>query len=425
MGNFINLVDQTSGSTYFYVGKITLIQYAGGFGWAIHADISGAGGTANGSPSSSWIMELTGKTGSTGFTGSQGTAGYNGSAGTNGFTGSKGDTGFTGSKGDTGSTGPQGPQGDIGGTGFTGSAGTNGAAGYNGSKGDTGFTGSKGQGFNFLGVWDNSVTYIPYDVVTFDAESYVNILTSGGIGQSPANGTYWTLIAAKGSAGYNGSTGFTGSTGTNGAAGYNGSVGFTGSKGDIGVTGPTGPQGTGGYLGSTGYTGSVSTVAGPSGPSGPQGPGGYLGSTGFTGSAGTNGTNGAAGYNGSTGYTGSASTVSGPSGYTGSVGGFGSPETIYSLGTTNGTIAPNFTNGTVQTITLNGNLTLNAFTSPVAGQSITLIVIQDSTGTRTLTSSMKFAGGNKILSALADSVDMITIFYDGTNYYASLTKAFV
>ena len=97
-------------------------------------------------------------------------------------------------------------------------------------------------------------------------------------------------------------------------------------------------------------------------------------------------------------------------------------ENIYSLGTTSGTITPNVANGNVQTITLNGNLTFSAFTSPVAGQSLTLIVNTGGTS-RTLTSTMKFAGGSKTLSTTS-TTDIITVFYDGTNYWASLGKDF-
>jgi hypothetical protein len=97
-------------------------------------------------------------------------------------------------------------------------------------------------------------------------------------------------------------------------------------------------------------------------------------------------------------------------------------EFIHSLGTTSGTVAPNVANGNVQTITLNGNLTLNAFTSPVAGQSLTLIVNTGGTS-RTLTSSMLFAGGEKTLST-TNTTDIISVFYDGTNYWASLSKDF-
>jgi hypothetical protein len=97
-------------------------------------------------------------------------------------------------------------------------------------------------------------------------------------------------------------------------------------------------------------------------------------------------------------------------------------EKVHALGTTSGTIAPNAANGNVQTITLNGNLTINAFTSPVQGQSVTLIINTGGTG-RTLTSTMKFAGGEKTLST-TNTTDILSIFYDGTNYWASLGKDF-
>jgi hypothetical protein len=88
------------------------------------------------------------------------------------------------------------------------------------------------------------------------------------------------------------------------------------------------------------------------------------------------------------------------------------------------TITPNAANGNVQIVTLTGNVTMNALGSPVSGQSLTLIVKQDATGSRTLTSSMKFAGGSKTLTTAANSIDIITVFYDGTNYWASLGKDF-
>lgn len=100
----------------------------------------------------------------------------------------------------------------------------------------------------------------------------------------------------------------------------------------------------------------------------------------------------------------------------------GFEEAVYSLGTTGGTITPNFINGAIQKITLNANLTFSAFTSPVAGQSITLIIDTNGTG-RTLTSTMKFAGGNKTMST-TDTIDVMTVLYDGTNYLANYVKDF-
>jgi hypothetical protein len=62
-GDYVLLFDQTAGSSFFYYGQITLIQFAGGFGYAFHADLISDGGTPNGDPSSSWLMqESTGTT---------------------------------------------------------------------------------------------------------------------------------------------------------------------------------------------------------------------------------------------------------------------------------------------------------------------------------------------------------------------------
>ena len=99
-------------------------------------------------------------------------------------------------------------------------------------------------------------------------------------------------------------------------------------------------------------------------------------------------------------------------------------EIVHDLGTTGGTLTPDPNNGSVQKITLNNNLTLNALSNVANGDSITLLVTQDGTGGRTLSSTMKFAGGAKTLSTGANAIDVITIFYDGTNYLASLSTNF-
>jgi len=100
-------------------------------------------------------------------------------------------------------------------------------------------------------------------------------------------------------------------------------------------------------------------------------------------------------------------------------------EGIYTSGTTTGTITPDVANGNVQSITLTGNITLNAFANPETGQSLTLIVKQPSSGgPYTLTSTIKFAGGSNTLSTDADAVDILSVFYDGTDYYASLSTNF-
>jgi hypothetical protein len=97
-------------------------------------------------------------------------------------------------------------------------------------------------------------------------------------------------------------------------------------------------------------------------------------------------------------------------------------ENVFALGTTSGTITPDAANGNVQTITLNGNLTFNAFANPISGQTISLIINTNGTD-RTLTSTMLFAGESKTLSTVA-TTDILTVSYIGTTYYASLVKGY-
>ena len=105
-----------------------------------------------------------------------------------------------------------------------------------------------------------------------------------------------------------------------------------------------------------------------------------------------------------------------------------------SLIETNGTIssatgaytyAPNAANGTVQKLEMNTatGLTFNGFTTPVAGQSITIIVTNNTVST--ITSTMKWAGGVKTLTGTTGAIDIISVFYDGLTYYASIGKGFV
>ena len=70
-----------------------------------------------------------------------------------------------------------------------------------------------------------------------------------------------------------------------------------------------------------------------------------------------------------------------------------------------------------QIITLTGNC---AFTnsSATSGELLHLKVIQDATGSRTISfAALKYPGGvAPVLSSSANAVDILTILYDGTNY---------
>lgn len=92
-------------------------------------------------------------------------------------------------------------------------------------------------------------------------------------------------------------------------------------------------------------------------------------------------------------------------------------ETIYSLGSTD---SPTITvsNGNVQTVTITSGLALPAFSDAATGQTVTLIV--SGSGSATGTGAYVFAGGNKTLT----TTSVVSIFYDGTTYYASIATDF-
>ena len=78
----------------------------------------------------------------------------------------------------------------------------------------------------------------------------------------------------------------------------------------------------------------------------------------------------------------------------------------------------------VHTVTLAHNTTFTISNLPTGG-SVTIIITQDGTGSRTgAFTSTKFAGGTPTLSTAAASIDVVTIFNDGTNKIATIAKAF-
>ena len=94
-------------------------------------------------------------------------------------------------------------------------------------------------------------------------------------------------------------------------------------------------------------------------------------------------------------------------------------------GNETGTFALDWNNGQKQRATLTGNITtLNITDLDIAGgaASLTLKLIQDATGSRTVTwpAGVLWAGGAApTLSTAAASVDIITFYWDGTNYYGA------
>lgn len=91
-------------------------------------------------------------------------------------------------------------------------------------------------------------------------------------------------------------------------------------------------------------------------------------------------------------------------------------ERQHALGSTD-TPTITLSNGNVQTVTITSGLTLPAFAGS-AGESVTLIV--SGSGTATGTAAYRFAGGNKTLTTLS----VVSIYFDGTNYFASIATDF-
>jgi len=89
-------------------------------------------------------------------------------------------------------------------------------------------------------------------------------------------------------------------------------------------------------------------------------------------------------------------------------------------------VTPNAaTGGPRWTITLTGNLTLVAPSSPVPGAEYIIELVQDGTGSHTITlSGIKCAGGAPTLSTAANAIDVLRIIYDGTSFLSVLSKAY-
>lgn len=92
----------------------------------------------------------------------------------------------------------------------------------------------------------------------------------------------------------------------------------------------------------------------------------------------------------------------------------------------NGTASSNtdidWSNGNNQKITLGASITLTFSNMGVGHKQ--LKVIQDSTGSRTLTlpSGLWPGGTSGTFSTAADAVDILSIYYDGSSYYYQLSK---
>jgi hypothetical protein len=101
----------------------------------------------------------------------------------------------------------------------------------------------------------------------------------------------------------------------------------------------------------------------------------------------------------------------------------GYKEDINAL-TSSTSIAVDASAAPVHTVTLAHAATFT-LSNMVAGQSILIIITQDGTGSRTGSfTSVKFPGGAPTLSTGTGDIDVISVFYDGTNYLGNIAQDF-
>jgi hypothetical protein len=115
----------------------------------------------------------------------------------------------------------------------TGVQGTEGSQGIQGNTASQGTQGVQGTAalWNFTGAYNIGASYAVGDVATYDGKTWYRINSNGGnTGDTPTEGTFWTLLADQGAQGIQGIQGIQGNTGTQG------SNGIQGTQGNQGVT---------------------------------------------------------------------------------------------------------------------------------------------------------------------------------------------
>lgn len=92
----------------------------------------------------------------------------------------------------------------------------------------------------------------------------------------------------------------------------------------------------------------------------------------------------------------------------------------YDAGNSSTAITVNWNQGEFQKVTMTGDATFT-LSNPVAGKRYQLRLIEDATGHRSPTwpAAIKWPAGSAPTLSAATKIDVITLFYDGTNYYGS------
>lgn len=101
-------------------------------------------------------------------------------------------------------------------------------------------------------------------------------------------------------------------------------------------------------------------------------------------------------------------------------------ESEYDNGSSGTSKAIDWTQGNKQKITLTGDCTFT-FTAPEGACNLVLKIIQDSTGEREITwpDTTRWPDGiEPTLSIDGNSVDIVTLYFDGTNYFGQAAYDF-
>jgi hypothetical protein len=102
------------------------------------------------------------------------------------------------------------------------------------------------------------------------------------------------------------------------------------------------------------------------------------------------------------------------------------PAAEYNAGNSSTALTVNFNNGGNQKVTLTGNCTFT-FSNPVAGETYLIKLVQDGAGSHTATwpAAVKWpAATAPTLTTTASAIDIVSFYYDGTNYFGSSALAF-
>jgi hypothetical protein len=189
------------------------------------------------------------------------------------------------------------------------------------------------------------------------------------------------------------------------------------------ITGATGSPGVTGIAGSTGATG----IVGPAGATGSIGNTGFIGATGLPGPTGIIGNTGAIGPAGSAGATGVVGSTGliGLTGFQG-VTGFQFNEYQNTAMLNAGKII-DWNNGLKQVLSVSGASSGSyniAFANGATGANMTLRIKYNTAQAPGVTGCSWPNSVRPTLSGSTTSVDIISVYFDGTTYYAQSALAF-